>query len=120
MKKNKTDYGLDAPGLVAGFFGAGAVSIVLFFGLMTWAPFFDQLNFILTVVLGLLSTYLVGMGTYMFNYSKFIKSKDREKLLNCIEWSGTENVLDVSYGRRLMLIGATHQLTSGTTVGIDL
>ena len=43
-----------------------------------------------------------------------------EKLLNLVQWSGNEFVLDVGCGRGLMLIGAAKHLTSGKAIGIDL
>jgi len=63
---------------------------------------------------------LLGMGCFMIYGSKVMKLKDRDKLLNLVQWSGDELVLDVGCGRGLMLIGAAKRLTSGKAIGIDL
>ena len=44
----------------------------------------------------------------------------REAILNRIDWSGNERVLDVGCGSGLLLIGAAKQLTDGRAVGVDL
>ena len=56
----------------------------------------------------------------MLYFSKVEKLKERDKLLNLVQWSGKELVLDVGYGRGLMLIGAAKRLSSGKAIGIDL
>jgi len=66
------------------------------------------------------SFYLLGMGSYMLLFSKFQKLKDREKLLDSIQWLGNELVLDVGCGRGLMLVGAAKRLTNGKSIGIDI
>lgn len=71
-------------------------------------------------LLGIATTYLLGMGCFMLYGSKVMKLKDREKLLNLVQWSGSELVLDVGCGRGLMLVGAAKRLTSGKVIGIDL
>ncbi|MER3436097.1 MAG: hypothetical protein C4288_22700 [Leptolyngbya sp. ERB_1_1] len=60
------------------------------------------------------------MGSYMLLFSKFQKLKDREKLLDSIQWLGNELVLDVGCGRGLMLVGAAKRLTNGKSIGIDI
>src|SRR4030095_16304202 len=44
----------------------------------------------------------------------------REQLLNSIQWTSHERVLDVGCGRGLLLIGAAQRLTTGKATGIDL
>ena len=56
----------------------------------------------------------------MLYFSKVTKLKERDKLLNLIEWSGRELVLDVGCGRGLMLVGAAKRLGSGKAIGIDI
>ena len=64
------------------------------------------------------------MGLYMTHGSRIGKMRSREKLLDLAAtlrpWSGEEILLDVGYGRGLMLIGAARRLTTGHAVGIDL
>jgi arsenite methyltransferase len=124
MKSNKTqsrpNYGIDAPGLVRLFFIAGTVAVIIFLGVLLSSI----LGLIPTIVVGTLSgivsTYCLGMGCFMIYGSKVMKLKDRDKLLNLVQWSGYERVLDVGCGRGLMLIGAAKRLTSGKAIGIDL
>ncbi len=66
------------------------------------------------------SIYLLGMGCLMLYSSKVLKLQDRDRLLQLIDWSGSERVLDVGCGRGLMLIGAAKRLSSGRATGVDL
>jgi ubiquinone/menaquinone biosynthesis C-methylase UbiE len=52
--------------------------------------------------------------------SRIGKMRSRERLLANVEWTGTEQVLDIGCGRGLLLIGAAKHLTSGKAVGIDI
>jgi arsenite methyltransferase len=56
----------------------------------------------------------------MIDYSKIEKLKDSGRLLNLIQWSEDEQVLDVGCGRGLMLVGVAKRLTSSQAIGIDL
>ena len=78
------------------------------------------LKIIISVVLGMATAYLLGMGCFMLYFSKVEKLRERDKLLDLVEWSGQERVLDVGCGRGLMLIGAAKRLSSGKAIGIDL
>ncbi|MBV8884403.1 MAG: class I SAM-dependent methyltransferase [Chroococcidiopsidaceae cyanobacterium CP_BM_RX_35] len=69
---------------------------------------------------GVAAFYLLGLGCFMLYFSKVEKLKEAEKLLNLVQWSGEELVLDVGCGRGLMLIGAAKRLNSGKAIGIDL
>jgi ubiquinone/menaquinone biosynthesis C-methylase UbiE len=60
------------------------------------------------------------MGSWMLWDSKIGKVRSRERLLQKINWTGREQVLDVGCGRGLMLIGAARRLTSGKATGIDI
>ena len=115
----KPDYGIDAPGLATGFltggFAAFALALALwqFGGRQNWAV-------VATAVFTFLGIYLSGMGCLMVVWSKIIKLKMRETMLDHIAWRGDERVLDVGCGRGLMLIGAAKRLKSGKSVGIDI
>jgi ubiquinone/menaquinone biosynthesis C-methylase UbiE len=113
-------YGIDAPGLVGFFLSTGGVMLVIFLALVlapfsvnTWARIFGGLS-------AIAAAYFLGMGCLMLYFSKVTKLKEREKLLNLIEWSGRELVLDVGCGRGLMLVGAAKRLSSGKAIGIDI
>ena len=73
-----------------------------------------------SILFGIAATYLLGMGCFMLYGSKVMKLEDGEKLLDLVQWSGSELVLDVGCGRGLMLVGAAKRLTSGKAIGIDL
>jgi ubiquinone/menaquinone biosynthesis C-methylase UbiE len=52
--------------------------------------------------------------------SKAGKIGDRERLLDLLQWTGNERVLDLGCGRGLMLIGAARRLTTGKASGVDI
>jgi arsenite methyltransferase len=116
----RPQYGIDAPDLVRFFFMAGAAVLTIFLITLTSSVFGQPLQIIIAILSGIASIYLLGMGCLMLFYSKVKKLKDRDKLLDLIEWSGSELVLDVGCGRGLMLIGAAKRLTTGKAIGIDL
>jgi ubiquinone/menaquinone biosynthesis C-methylase UbiE len=118
--QSKPNYGIDAPGLVRFFFIAGIAALALFV-IVLLSPIVGQLpKIVLGMLLGIATTYLLGMGCFMLYGSKVMKLKDRDKLLNLVQWSGRELVLDVGCGRGLMLVGAAERLISGKAIGIDL
>lgn len=113
----KPNYGVDAPGLVRLFFGAGLVATLLTatvcWLLPTWRLIFAPLTALATL-------YLLGMGSLMLVWSKIIKLKTRDTILDHIPWRGDERVLDIGCGRGLLLIGAAKRLTTGKATGIDI
>lgn len=116
----RLDYGIDAPGLVRTFFlvGTGALLILL---LIVFGFGLDNLLIILLAgLLALIATYMIGMGCYMVYYSRVIKLRDRERLLDHLTLSGREHVLDIGCGRGLMSVGAAKRLSDGKVVGIDI
>jgi arsenite methyltransferase len=120
----RPDYGVDAPGVIRNLL------IVAVTGFLIW----------LTATLGWWSGDLAGFGVrlplshiapwpaascflmalWMLWDSKIGKQRNRESLLDSIQWTGAERVLDVGCGRGLMLVGAAKRLTTGTASGIDL
>jgi ubiquinone/menaquinone biosynthesis C-methylase UbiE len=117
----KPDYGIDAPGVVRNLFLAGAAGLLLWAsraaGLWSGVVWIFQVGPMgLGVAIGGL-----GMGMYMYWSSRFGKLKEREQLLDCVEWQGDETVLDVGCGRGLVLIGAAKRLNKGgKAFGIDI
>jgi ubiquinone/menaquinone biosynthesis C-methylase UbiE len=116
----KPRYGIDAPGLLKFFFVAGAVSSILLIATSMSSLMGGTFKLVICSLLVVVSFYLLGMGCFMLFFSKVQKLKDRDKLLNLIQWSGREYVLDIGCGRGLMLIGAAKRLTTGKAIGIDL
>jgi arsenite methyltransferase len=113
-------YGIDAPDLVRFFFIAGVIALTVFFGVVLSSIFGQIPTIIIGLLLGIATIYLLGMGCLMIYYSKVMKLKDNEDLLNLFQWSGDELVLDVGCGRGLMMIGVAKRLSSGKAIGIDI
>ena len=116
----KQDYGLDAPGLVRGFFLGGLASACLLVLAGAALPASSTWTVVATAVLLIATLYAIGMGCLMLVWSKVTKIRQREAALDLVAWRGDEQVLDVGCGRGLMLIGAAQRLTTGRAVGIDI
>jgi ubiquinone/menaquinone biosynthesis C-methylase UbiE len=112
-------YGIDAPGLLRFFFIAGIGALAILVGVL-FTSFWQPLRIVFGLFFSLAATYLLGMGCFMIYFSSVEKLKERDKLLDLVEWSGGEIVLDVGCGRGLMLVGAAKRLSSGKAIGIDL
>ena len=112
-------YGIDAPGLLRFFFIAGTGALAILVGVL-FTSFWQPLRIVVGLFFSIAATYLLGMGCFMIYFSSVEKLKERDKLLDLVEWSGEEIVLDVGCGRGLMLVGAAKRLSSGKAIGIDL
>jgi arsenite methyltransferase len=115
----RVDYGVDAPGVIRNLVLAGIA------GLIVWATVSLHLwsGVIILNVAGTgfgVGIACIAMSLWMLWDSKIGKLRSRERLLDRITWTGTEQVLDVGCGRGLMLIGAAQRLRSGTATGIDV
>jgi arsenite methyltransferase len=115
----EVDYGVDAPGVIRNLVLAGVA------GLVVWASVRLHL-WSGEIILNVAGTGFgagcacLAMSAWMLWDSKIGKLRSRERLLDRITWTGTEQVLDVGCGRGLMLIGAARRLSSGTATGIDV
>jgi SAM-dependent methyltransferase len=114
----KTDYGIDAPGVVRNLLVIGSALIVSGFVF----PTIHLGN--VTILWGRSAIWpgascLVG-GLLMVLYAKWGKFRHRDMMLNMLHWRGDERALDVGTGRGLLLIGAARRLTTGTATGIDI
>jgi arsenite methyltransferase len=116
----RPQYGIDAPGLLRFFAIAGSVTAAVCLISLRLSALGQTPQIIISLLAGVATIYLLGMGCLMLYYSKIEKLKDREKLLSLIQWSGNEWVLDVGCGRGLMLVGAAKRLKSGKAIGVDL
>jgi arsenite methyltransferase len=119
-ERMKPDYGIDAPGTVRNLLGLGLLGLSVWFTAFMglWS---GRLGDVLIAPLGFMCGLpLTITGIWMIWYSRIGKVRARERLLNAIQWRGTETVLDVGCGRGLMLIGAAKRLTTGKAIGIDI
>lgn len=116
----KPDYGIDAPGVVRNLF------VVLVLGAATfvsarvglWSGVLAHIN---VAQAGLGAGLGCGlMACWMLYDSKIGKLKERETLLDRIDWRGDEAVLDVGCGRGLLLVAAARRLKAGIATGLDL
>ena len=105
----KIDYGIDAPGVIAGLgLGGLAICVVQFFvarwvrGLYWWG-----------------ASWML-MSVLMLAYARFGKFRHRERILDLARLTGAETVLDVGTGRGLLAVGAARRLPSGRALGIDI
>jgi SAM-dependent methyltransferase len=118
------DYGLDAPGVVRNLVLVAAACLV-FWGSAALGFWSGQIGFADVRVAVSTSAMWAGLGcslmaARMVWESKIGKLERRERLLQRLDWDGTERVLDIGCGRGLMLIGAAKRLTTGQATGIDI
>lgn len=113
-------YGIDAPGLVRGFFVGGLALLFVSMLLYQFASDIGPWSRCLAAVVLVASLYAFGMFCLMVWWSLVVKVKGREQILDLVTWTGKEMVLDIGCGRGLMLIGAAKRLTSGTAIGVDI
>jgi len=124
------DYGIDAPGVIRNLLVLGgacviAGALIAFSGWSGVIAIPPSGHPIVRLRLNALTAFssgfaMGGMALWMLWTSKVGKSRRSETLLDEIDWSGTERVLDIGCGRGLLLIAAAKRLTSGKATGIDI
>jgi SAM-dependent methyltransferase len=114
----KPNYGIDAPVVVGSLLLAGAafVAIAVKFPMIT----VGHTQFPLFPGVMWLAAWCLLTAGLMVLYSKSGKLRHRDRMLDKVQWTGTEAVLDVGTGRGLLLIGAAKRITSGHASGIDI
>jgi arsenite methyltransferase len=115
---SKPDYGIDAPAVIRNLLLAGGAAIAL----CLLVPSFRVGNVLVILYPGFIWTgaSLILPGVLMIVYAKVGKFRHRDRILDCVQWTGNERVLDVGTGRGLLLAGAAKKLTTGHAVGIDI
>lgn len=117
----KTDYGLDAPGVILIFLSLGSLGFPLG-GLFYWW-LADKLAWAAYsfLALGFLVS-LVGMGTVflMVRSSRVGKLGEYRQIVESLDLHGHERVLDVGCGRGFLLTAMARRLTTGKAVGVDI
>lgn len=124
----RPDYGLDAPPVVRNLLLAAVTGLLLWgsaaFRLWSGAVRIpigaDELRVVVAPAGLSIGLACLGMGLWMIWSSKVGKLRERERLLDTIDWRGSEQVLDVGCGRGLMLVGAAKRLIGGRAIGVDL
>jgi arsenite methyltransferase len=114
MNAPPPDYGIDAPRAVlvlAVLSGLAAVAVSLLLRYGFWLP---------GLGLGIIGYDLFVVALAMLWYSLIGKMRQRDRLLEQINWRGDERVLDIGCGRGLLLIGAAQRLPNGKAVGVDI
>src|SRR5262245_40855663 len=113
--RERPDYGIDAPSVIRNLLIA-AFLCLSFWGITTYGAVSRRFT-VPQLMLGLagmaFGTGVCGsvVALWMLWDSKVGKLRRREQLLNYIQWTSNERVLDVGCGRGLLLIGAAKRLT---------
>ena len=114
----RADYGQDAPGLLRGFLAVGLILLttgaILILGL---GPGWWRM---VGMGLAFASLYPLGMAVLMVLGSRVGKLRERDRVLDAVDWGRVRSVVDLGCGRGLMTIGAVRRMTDGIVTGVDI
>ncbi len=117
--KWRTEYGIDAPGVVRTLGISGSVLALM----ASVAPALPKPNLVpasLSIAAAALGGLLLFGAAAMLRSSLVSKKRVRDRLVAALSLSGNEQVLDAGCGRGLALIGCARKLSTGKAIGIDL
>lgn len=109
------NYGIDAPRVIRNLFIAGMILVFVSF-----AQHFRILFINVLPIARITGIILIAEALLMLLYSKVGKFYHRDRMLNMLQWKGSETVLDVGTGAGLLMNGAAKRLTTGKSIGIDI
>jgi arsenite methyltransferase len=116
--RSQPDYGIDAPHVIRNLLLSGLGAIVLC--LLIPSFWVGKVQVFLYPNLIWTGAWLILPAVLMIIYAKIGKFRHRDRILNIVQWTGKEQVLDVGTGRGLLLAGAAKKLTTGKAAGIDI
>ena len=114
----KADYGQDGPGLLLGFAAGGLAAVTMTAALLSWGHGVWTAGLAVRTLFA--AIYLCGLAGVMVIESRITKIRDRDRVLDGLDWRDVRTVLDLGCGRGLMAIGAARRMTGGTATGIDI
>lgn len=107
------DYGIDAPVVIRNLLLAGGACLLA--GVVAMVA-----GVAAGIALLVTAVSLLAGPVLMLRSSRIGKLRERDRLLDKIEWRGDEQVLDVGCGRGLLLVGAARRAPGGRAIGLDL
>src|SRR5215471_11249601 len=114
---SKPDYGIDAPHVIRNLLLSGIGAIILCLLLPSFR--IGKVHVYLSPGFIWTGGSLILPAVLMIIYAKIGKFRHRDRILDSVQWTGKEQVLDLGTGRGLLLVGAAKKLTTGRAVGID-
>jgi arsenite methyltransferase len=119
--RTHANYGLDAPGVIRTMSLLGIIAIVTGIAVRYLASDGTHAGYaVVSSVLEWTGWSLLFGSALMYSSSRWGKLRARDRLLDRMELTGSETVLDVGCGHGLMLIGAAKRVPRGRAIGVDL
>ncbi len=117
--RQRAKYGIDAPRVVRAYIVFGILLALPAVIDLAW-PGSSLIPVPWSIGGALFAALLLAWAAVMLKSSLVGKMRVRDRLVDALDLSGSERVLDAGCGRGLALIGSAKKLTTGKAVGIDL